>query len=148
MTATEKRDRWRKLRTELPNLGMQVLLETQKEYIELNIDQLKRGERSTGKKIGRYANPSGWYAKRKFRQNPLAGEGNVDLINLGDWSERLQIMSQGERFEELSRDDKHNKLMGTYGTDVLGLQPDNMNAYRGETFMPGLRKKAAKMTKG
>lgn len=148
MTATEKRDRWRKLRTELTNIGAETLRETKKEYIELNIEQLKRGERSTGKKIGRYANPNGWYARRKFRQNPLAGQGNIDLINLGDWSESMDVLTQGSKYEELSRDTKHAKLMATYGSDVLGLQQTNTDIYRGQDFMPLLRKKAGKITSG
>lgn len=148
MTAREKRDRWKQLQRDLPALATEVLVETKASYIDLNVDQLKRGETSTGAKIGRYKNPNGYYAKRKFRQNPLAGQGNVDLINLGDWSEQLDIDVEGRRFKELSRDDKDAMLTRNYGPDIYGLQANNLKAYRRDEYMPLLRKKAARITNG
>jgi len=148
MNAREKRDRWKQLQRDLPTIATEVLVETKASYIDLNVDQLKKGERSGGGKIGQYKNPNGSYARRKFRQNPAAGQGNVDLINLGDWSEKLDIDVEGRQFKELSRDSKDAMLTTNYGPDIYGLRPNNLKAYRRDEYMPLLRKKAATITNG
>ena len=140
MTIELMRNNILKLQLTIRAIGIEALIETKKDYIDLNIDQLLHGKKSDGKQIGRYSNSKSWkwYSDMKHQQNPLAGEGNKDLIHTKNFIEGFDIVSHGKSFEEFSHDEKQNLLVGTYGPEIFGLQPQNLDKYRHENFYPSL----------
>lgn len=91
---------------------------------ELQVDQLKRGVRKDGSRIGKYKNKA--YAAKKHQLNPLAGFGNVDLILKGDFKSQIFVDVREDVFVIDSGDEKAAKLISDYG-DPFGLT-DESNA--------------------
>lgn len=143
MTIELMRNNILKLQKTIQSIGIEALVETKKDYIDLNIDQLLHGKKSDGSQIGRYSMSKSWkwYADKKYDQNPLAGYGNKDLIDKKDFIEGIDIVSHGKSFEEFSHDEKQNLLVGTYGPEIFGLQDQNLDKYRHENFYPSLMQK-------
>lgn len=133
---------------QLPALVMDSLRETKSAYLELNVDQLKRGIRRDGNRIGRYKDPDGYYARKKARQNPLPGQGFVDLIHYGDFSEQLDVDVSARAFRHLSRDEKDEKLTQDYGDQIYGLTVENRKAYTRENMRPVMRNKIVDILNG
>lgn len=147
MTIGRKLELFRVLQSTIRTMAVQSVVETKEDYIELNIDQLKRGKRSDGTQIGTYFSPS--YALDKFEKNPLAGLGNVDLILTGDFTNALDIAARGTSFEEFSHDEKFSMLKQRYGNNILGLTAENLyEFYRKESFLPNLMPKVRKLING
>lgn len=146
MTAREKRDKWRRLQKELPQIASDILFETKDAYIALQREQMNYGFNSEGKRIGVYANPA--YERMKQQQNPLAG-GWVDLKLKGDYQAGLTLkLLSKSKFEIDSTDEKAKMLAAKYDKNgnVYFLDEENKQKYRGETFMPRLREVAKEVT--
>lgn len=139
-------DRAQQVKRQLRDIGENAIVETKTDFIELNIDQLKHGEKSDGTQIGRYRNK--WYALKKYRMNVLAGEGNVDLINAKAFIQGLDIVKNADHVEEISRDSKSELLRRNYGENILGLQEDNTVKYRRKAFLPSVRKRVTAIYNG
>lgn len=135
----------------LKSIGVDSVIETKKDFIELNIDQLKHGKKADGTQIGRYSKSKQWkwYAEKKHAQNPLAGFGNKDLIHEEDFINGLDINKHGgDGIEAFSHDEKYNLLTAQYGENILGLQEDNTPVYRRKAFIPTVRKKVSAIYNG
>ena len=79
-------------------------------------DELERGQRPDGQKIGFYRDED--YALFKNQINPLPGLGNVDLILTGSTRDQLYVESLGGgAFRLRSRDPKWSGLMAKYAID-------------------------------
>ena len=139
-------ERSRKVKQLLPQIGVDAVIATQDQFIEYNVDQMKRGEMADGTQIGRYKSAS--YALRKYRQNPLAGEGNVDLIDKKDFIKGITLRKSGNQIEETSWDWKYRILTEKYGEKILGIQPKNLPSYRRTAFIPEVRKKVTEIYNG
>jgi hypothetical protein len=84
---------------------------------DLQRDQLKKGQSSTGGLIGRYKSKS--YALKKNLINPLPGLGNVDLILTKDYSKGIKATVDGGKVVVTSGDQKAQHLEKRYGADVI-----------------------------
>ena len=139
-------DRSQQVKRQLNDIGQNAIVETKADFIELNIDQLKHGEKADGTQIGRYKNK--WYALKKYRMNVLAGEGNIDLINTKNFIGKLDIVRNADFAEAISRDDKSEMLQRNYGDNILGLQEKNIITYRRKAFLPSVRKRVTVIYNG
>lgn len=81
-------------------------------------NQLLRGERADGKKIGRYRSPI--YAAKKAALNPLAGFGNMDWRLTGALHNNIFLDVRDASFVLDSGDPKMGKLVEEFG-DPMGL---------------------------
>lgn len=139
-------ERSQQVKRQLNDIGQNAIVETKADFIELNIDQLKHGEKADGTQIGRYKNK--WYALKKYRMNVLAGEGNIDLINTKNFIGKLDIVRNADFAEAISRDDKSEMLQRNYGENILGLQEKNITTYRRKAFLPSVRKRVTVIYNG
>lgn len=139
-------DRSQQVKRQLNDIGQNAIVETKADFIELNIDQLKHGEKADGTQIGRYKDK--WYALKKYRMNVLAGEGNIDLINEKNFIGKLDIVRNADFAEAISRDDKSEMLQENYGENILGLQEKNIITYRRKAFLPSVRKRVTAIYNG
>lgn len=139
-------ERSQQVKRQLNDIGQNAIVETKADFIELNIDQLKHGEKADGTQIGRYKNK--WYALKKYRMNVLAGEGNIDLINTKNFIGKLDIVRNADFAEAISRDDKSEMLQENYGENILGLQEKNIITYRRKAFLPSVRKRVTVIYNG
>lgn len=114
-------------RLDLPLLIENSLIETAADYIGLQKDQMLHGLNAKGKQIGRYRSES--YARRKAAMNPLAGEGNVDLKDKGDFFSEIFTDVRSEEIVVDSADQKSAALQKKYGEDIFGLDSDSKNEY-------------------
>lgn len=139
-------ERAQQVKRQLHDIGENAIIETKQDFIELNIDQLKHGEKADGSQIGRYKNK--YYALYKYRKNVLAGEGNIDLIDQKNFIKGLDIVKNADHVEEFSRDDKFAMLTENYGENILGLQDKNITTYRRKSFLPSVRKRVTAIYNG
>ena len=114
-------------RIDIREIILEVIKEFEVFFLDANLNQLRHGERMTGKKIGKYANSQ--YAAAKYSENPLAGFGNVDLILTGDFSRGIFIKFNGESliFDSTGKSKDDGKdLLAEWGDDVLGVSAENI----------------------
>jgi hypothetical protein len=95
--------------------------------------QMLRGERADGSKIGQYKSDA--YAKRKFRMNPLAGEGNMDWALTGKLYDELFVDVRENSLVVDTADPKAEHLIEEHG-DPFGLNKRNSGAYAKEELQP------------
>lgn len=147
MYLLEKFDRLKRLKAELLNLGVDALKETEKEFLDLNRDELRKGKNVQGGQIGEYA--SKYYANLKYRMNPSA-HGKVDLYYTGSFTDLMKIEVNGSRFVVDSDDGKNSILQKKYGSAVsfFGLGGDAMQVYRRQHFFPALMPKVHTLIDG
>jgi len=88
----------------------------------LQQDQLLRGERADGGKIGQYKNDA--YAVKKYIQNPLAGFGNMDWILTGALKKEVFVLIGKDDIEIDSLNEKTDSLIKNNG-DPFGLTDEN-----------------------
>lgn len=103
----------------------EIVVSDQKELRELKENEFEFGLRPSFKKIGRYQSQA--YANYKSLLNPLAGKGNVDLIQTGAFVNSLFVkpFSKGYIFD--SENEKKGRLIGKYGLDIMGLNQETFN---------------------
>lgn len=119
---------------------------TIKEVVEDSIDQTKQalvrlqrlqmlmGEKSTGKKIGKYRSIP--YALKKYAQNPLAGFKIVDLRLHGDFHAGIFADVRETSVVFGSTDSKAAKLVEDYGKDIFGLNKNHKTEYVKQYLTP------------
>lgn len=100
------------------NVAQNSLLDSADLIIKVQQEQLLRGERADGAKIGKYRNPA--YAAKKNSLNPLAGLGNVDLKLTGELYKEVLLDVRDDSFVLVSGDTKTPGLIEKYG-DPFGL---------------------------
>ena len=106
------------------NQFKQEVKEYESQIIDWVVDRWKHGKGVDGDVIGQYQNDD--YAIFKNQQNPLAGFGNVDLIDSGDLKDGLFIEELGSLFVIKSRDEKYRMLANKYGAEEFGLTEKQM----------------------
>lgn len=136
MTIRKKLDNFKTL--DLIKLGAEALESTKSDYLAYNVEQLKKGKNRDGTQIGTYSTSKMGreYAEYKNRKNPTAGLGNVDLINEGDLSEKLDFKLHNRLIENFSHDEKYNLLVGMYGNKFVGMPEEKLPEYRKKDFYP------------
>ncbi len=115
------------------NISVDSIKETKEQYLDKQKEQLKKGLKKSGEKIGRYRNPV--YAQKKFNQNPLAGLGNVDLKLTGDLYSATFLDVRDTELVIDSSDEKTQGLIDKYG-DPFGLSEESRKAYLNEDLQP------------
>lgn len=103
----------------------QSIAETKDYIIQFNRENLLKGLKVDGSKIGTYATIP--YAAKKFAQNSQAGFGFVDLYLTGDFAKGIQVKLNSKSFTTFSIDSKADKLELEYSKDIYGL-PFNRKA--------------------
>ena len=106
--------------------------------IDANVNQMKHGIKSDGSQIGIYHNPE--YATMKFNQNQLAGEGNVDLILEGGFTQGIVLGFNSDNIKLFSEDEKNDDLTAKYGDSIFGLTPENQSEVNHGYIKPTLLK--------
>ena len=106
------------------DLFRKEIKEYEPQIIDYVIDRWKRGEGVDGGKIGEYQNED--YAMFKNQQNPLAGFGNVDLIDTGDLKNGLFIQELWSVFIIKSSDEKYQMIANKYGIEQFGITEQQM----------------------
>lgn len=106
---------------------------TKGDMIRLQKEQLLKGERADGKKIGKYKNPA--YARKKHAQNPLAGLGFMDWKLTGDLHKDVFADVRGNSVVIDSADEKTTRLIKNHG-DPFGLNKDNSGEYAKNHLAP------------
>ena len=121
--------------------------ENEPEIIDAQVDQMRHGLKSDGSLIGQYATTPGGglseYAKAKFNQNPLAGEGNVDLILHGDFTGAIALEYDNDYIRPFSTDEKNDKLttgQQGYGANVFGLIKEKLSELAQDLIKPSIQK--------
>lgn len=120
----------------MEKLVLDILQESEKEVVELNKEQLLQGEDSKGSFLKEYA--SGSYADYKQKLNPL---GVTDLRLHGDFYEGFFLKADKFPAYIFSKDEKTRKLAGQYGTNIFGLNKENLDEVSRITVLPKLQEK-------
>lgn len=107
---------------------------TKKRIIAFQLDQWIHGQKSTGKKIGKYK--SAKYRQKKFSMNPLAGYGNVDLKLTGALHKATFVAVLDRSLLIESGDEKFPDLSFKYGKDIAGLTEKNARLYASKYLQP------------
>ncbi len=102
-----------------------TLVETRKQYIAQQKQQMLSGKRSDGSMIGKYANKA--YAARK--SNPVASAGNVDLKDTGAFQAAIFLDPRKSIFVVDSTDEKSEMLQKKYGESICGLNDESNAVY-------------------
>lgn len=97
----------------------ETMFEKREDIYDLNRAELTLGYRVTGERIGVYASPA--YERMKRQMNPSAG-GWVDLKLTGSFQGEITLRMIGKANAIVySQDSKFAKIIGQYGSDILGL---------------------------
>jgi hypothetical protein len=108
--------------------------DTKQALVRLQKLQMLFGERSDGKKIGKYRSIP--YAVRKQAQNPLAGFKQVDLRLHGDFHGGLFADVRDDKVVFDSLDSKTEILVEKYGEKIFGLNKKNAVEYSQNHLAP------------
>lgn len=108
--------------------------------VNLQRQQMLKGERRTGKKIGKYKNTL--YAKKKFEQNSLAGFGFKDEKLTGDFQKAIFADTRKGHVVLTSADSKLQSIVDRDGWDIFGLNKISIKEYS-----PILRNDSVKIIK-
>lgn len=119
------------------------VIENQKPLVFLQKEQMLRGEKSTGARIGRYANKK--YASEKYRLSRRAGFRFVDLHYTGDFQSDIYIILKRKSIVFTSGDLKTNALVKKYGKDIFGLTKQRTADYSRKYLTPTAIKKIKKL---
>lgn len=104
-----------------------AIIDTQKDLVKYQKEQMLHGVRKSGKKIGKYKSPA--YAKKKFQMNSKAGLGNKDLKLTGDFHSRVLVDVRGKEVIVSSDDPKTEKIVEREGDDIFGLSKEFAKQY-------------------
>lgn len=116
--------------------------EKQRPLVLLQRDQMLHGERSDGKKIGKYRNKK--YAQKKYAQNSLAGFGYIDLRLTGDFQGDILADVRNKSVVFTSADEKTSKLIEDFGEKIFGLNEPYRKKFSAKELKPTALKKILK----
>ena len=102
------------------------------------INEFEFGLRPNFTKIGLYSND--YYAHKKYLMNPLAGEGQVDLILTGATVNSLFTVAKTGRFIFDASNTKWDSLLKKYGNDIEGLNQKTFEKIQAQEQAPILAK--------
>lgn len=115
----------------------ECIVESQQDLFKLIRSQLNQGKSAAGD-LPELKNPK--YRRKKLALNPEAG-GRADLNLTGSFQSKFKLRFSKYSFIVRSSDKKAAKLMQKYGTNTMGLNPENLDYYINSILLPLLRKK-------
>lgn len=121
----------------LKDLLDECIRESEGDLFELIRSQLNQGKSATGDLPEL---KSAKYRRKKLTMNPDA-DGRVDLNLTGAFQAKFKLRFSTYSFIVRSSDKKAPKLMRKFGSDTMGLSPENMDHYINNILLPLLRKK-------
>ena len=128
--------RLNKVIKEMPTLIKESVKENDDVIIDtITEQQLQKGIRGDGQKIGEYKNKD--YQKYKKQINPQA-RGFVDLKLEGDFYKGFVIKEDGNFQTVISKDDKSEKLEKKYGSEIYILTDKNHQKIVKDYILPTL----------
>lgn len=90
-----------------------------------------------------------FYAAYKNQKNPLAGFGNVDLINEGDFIESFKLNKPKQnRYRWGATDKKRNMLVKDYGDGIMGMNQETFEKFQLEVVKPAFLRSLQKRITG
>ena len=98
-------------------IGME---EAKDKVIDLNHQQLLKGQRADGSSLGTYRPFTIAKRREKGRQTSF-----VDLFYEGDFQNKFDLRVSSDTYEIFSTDSKSDKLQDKYGDNIFGLQVEN-----------------------
>lgn len=113
-------------------------------FVELNKEQLLTGYDAAGERLKPYKNRS--YARRKFRQNPVPGEGNPDFYLTGRFFSGFKIEVAKSDAKLLSTDSKY-KILIERDPNVFGLNETKKKELIDGGFKESMQKNLRKTVK-
>lgn len=124
-------------RIDLDQVAVDVIKENKEAIIDLNRDQMRKGEKGNGPMRG-YHNPAYLQSKRElptYFANPRA-----DLFVTGDFQKAMDMRINGKELEIYSADEKAPKLIEGFGEDIFELN-ENYQAQSSDITTPKFYKK-------
>ena len=110
---------------DLKQIEAKVLKDLEPDILDLNIDQLSKGEGASGSKLPKYASPEYEKGKRAEGLTEQAGS-NYNILLTGDYREGMFLeQKNNESFlnTDVGYKDRLNQLTDN---DILGLQDNSM----------------------
>lgn len=145
MTIFEKYARVKALNKDLRLVGMDAMIASRDEFLNLNREQMTAGYDSEQQRIGVYALDS--YERMKRQMFPQSG-GWVNLRLTGAFQAGMRLTVSSTKWKVTSDDAKAKKLTAKYGTSMFGLAPQQMQQYRSQFFMPEFMKRVRRQVNG
>lgn len=140
-TIQEVCERWANLN--IDDIIDKSLKDSEQDIITAQIDQMTFGLNADGGHIGQYTPTKmgalSAYAIEKYAQNPLAGEGNVDLIHEGDFVGGLTLEYNQDNVRPFSTDPKNDDLINRYGANTFGLNTQMLSELNQTAILPNLQ---------
>lgn len=93
-------------------------------YAQAQRNQMLRGERNNGKKIGKYKSKA--YTEKKYALNQLAGKGYKDEKLTGEFHRLIFVEARRGVVVFSSSDTKTNDIMNRDGEDIFGLNKESV----------------------
>jgi hypothetical protein len=145
MTIQDKLARLKGLKKDLGLIGMDAMRETEKTFLDMNKEQMSKGKRSDGQRIGTYRLES--YERFKTQKFPRSG-GWVNLELTGAFKDAMRIKITAKKYEVYSDDSKEAKLLKWYSPLIYGVNDEDFEIYRSAFFYPALMKRIRQQVNG
>lgn len=112
---------------------VEVLTDSQEKMADLNAEQINTGLKADGSTMPDYS----------FRSVFQYGKppGPIRLRDTGAWQQGLYARVEGEKIVFASSDGKNDKLIDTYGVQIVGLSEKFKVEVIRENIIPGLKEK-------
>lgn len=115
----------------------EAVIENEQHAMDLNTQQLFRGERADGTMLPDYS-----FVSVNFYNKP---EGPIRLYDTGDFYGGFQLGSKSGKAEFplyiISTDKKSNELQTRYGREIFGLSEENLHGLAQVFIIPAIGKK-------
>jgi len=126
-------DTLKKIQQDLPALIGEVIEDNEGAIVEMNLEQLREGQRSDGSTLPNYSIGS----VQKFGKRP----GPMTLEDTGAFYKGIRVRA-GKTFAEIiGTDPKTGMLEALYDLTIIGLSEDNLERLKFEILVPGLIEK-------
>lgn len=127
-TITEMQNKLKRI--DVWGLLLPIIEKSASEIVDLNREQLRDGELSTGQVTGKYSEK---YLKWKQTRPTYHATPNADLYKTGKFQSKMYAKVNKNGIKIGSDDkEKEGKLEGVYSKNIFKLQPDNLNQKIGE----------------
>lgn len=145
MTIFEKYERVKSLNKDLRIVGVDAMIASREDFLNMNREQMTEGYDSNGQRIGVYKVDS--YERMKREMFPQSG-GWVNLKLTGAFQAGMRLTVSTTKWRVTSEDGKAKKLTAKYGTAMFGLAPQQMQQYREQYFMPEFMQRVRRQING
>jgi hypothetical protein len=108
---------------DLDSLGIKATIEHQNAIVNLNRDQLRKGQRGEGDMPGYF---SAAYLNYKRSLDSYFAGGKTDLFLTGDFQKSMYLAVNGKSAEISATDWKTEQLLEKYGEGIFNLNGDFM----------------------